>query len=68
MLKEPDLADHGKVLECLIHLLTSHERLAAMSAAALTQVSSPGRGRHRQPAGVAGDRIDSPIRRCKLQQ
>lgn len=37
MLKEPDLADHAKVLECLIHLLTSHERLAAMSAAALTQ-------------------------------
>ncbi len=37
MLKEPDLTDHAKVLECLIHLLTSHERLAAMSAAALTQ-------------------------------
>jgi len=37
MLKEPDLADHGKVLNCLVELLTSHERLAAMSAAALTQ-------------------------------
>ncbi len=37
MLKEPDLADHGKVLECLVQLLTSRERLAAMSAAALTQ-------------------------------
>jgi UDP-N-acetylglucosamine--N-acetylmuramyl-(pentapeptide) pyrophosphoryl-undecaprenol N-acetylglucosamine transferase len=37
MLKESDLADHGKVLDCLVQLLTSHERLAAMSAAALTQ-------------------------------
>ncbi len=37
MLKESDLADHGKVLECLVQLLTSHERLNAMSAAALTQ-------------------------------
>jgi UDP-N-acetylglucosamine--N-acetylmuramyl-(pentapeptide) pyrophosphoryl-undecaprenol N-acetylglucosamine transferase len=37
MLKEPDLADHGRVLDCLVHLLTSHERLTAMSAAALTQ-------------------------------
>jgi UDP-N-acetylglucosamine--N-acetylmuramyl-(pentapeptide) pyrophosphoryl-undecaprenol N-acetylglucosamine transferase len=37
MLKEPDLADHGKVLDCLVQLLTSHDRLAAMSAAALTQ-------------------------------
>jgi len=37
MLKESDLADHAKVLDCLIQLLTSHERLAAMSAAALTQ-------------------------------
>jgi UDP-N-acetylglucosamine--N-acetylmuramyl-(pentapeptide) pyrophosphoryl-undecaprenol N-acetylglucosamine transferase len=37
MLKESDLADHGKVLDCLIQLLTSHQRLAAMSAAALTQ-------------------------------
>ncbi|MGA9586813.1 MAG: glycosyltransferase, partial [Terracidiphilus sp.] len=37
MLKEPELADHGKVLDCLVQLLTSHERLAAMSAAALTE-------------------------------
>jgi len=37
MLKEPDLADHERVLTCLVELLTSHERLAAMSAAALTQ-------------------------------
>jgi UDP-N-acetylglucosamine--N-acetylmuramyl-(pentapeptide) pyrophosphoryl-undecaprenol N-acetylglucosamine transferase len=37
MLKESDLADHGKVLECLVQLLTSRERLNAMSAAALTQ-------------------------------
>jgi UDP-N-acetylglucosamine--N-acetylmuramyl-(pentapeptide) pyrophosphoryl-undecaprenol N-acetylglucosamine transferase len=36
MLKESDLADHNKVLDCLVQLLTSHERLAAMSAAALT--------------------------------
>ncbi len=37
MLKEPDLADHSRVLDSLIQLLTSPERLAAMSAAALTQ-------------------------------
>ena len=37
MLKESDLADHGKVLDCLVDLLSSHERLMAMSAAALTQ-------------------------------
>ncbi|MGA7242497.1 MAG: undecaprenyldiphospho-muramoylpentapeptide beta-N-acetylglucosaminyltransferase [Terracidiphilus sp.] len=37
MLKEPDLADHGKVLDCLVQLLGSHERLASMSAAARTQ-------------------------------
>lgn len=37
MLKEPDLADHQKVLACLVELLGSRERLAAMSAAALTQ-------------------------------
>ena len=37
MLKESDLADHRKVLECLVQLLTSRERLNAMSAAALTQ-------------------------------
>jgi UDP-N-acetylglucosamine--N-acetylmuramyl-(pentapeptide) pyrophosphoryl-undecaprenol N-acetylglucosamine transferase len=37
MLKESDLADHNKVIDTLIQLLGSHERLAAMSAAALTQ-------------------------------
>jgi UDP-N-acetylglucosamine--N-acetylmuramyl-(pentapeptide) pyrophosphoryl-undecaprenol N-acetylglucosamine transferase len=37
MLKESDLSDHEKVLECLVQLFTSRERLAAMSAAALTQ-------------------------------
>ena len=37
MLKEPDLADHDKVLDYLVQLLTSPERLATMSAAALTQ-------------------------------
>ena len=37
MLKEPDLADHGKVLDCLVQLLGSHDRLASMSAAARTQ-------------------------------
>ncbi|WP_348262075.1 undecaprenyldiphospho-muramoylpentapeptide beta-N-acetylglucosaminyltransferase [Telmatobacter sp. DSM 110680] len=37
MLKESDLADHQKVLACLEELLGSRERLAAMSAAALTQ-------------------------------
>ena len=37
MLKESDLADHDKVIDTLIQLLGSHERLAAMSAAALTQ-------------------------------
>ena len=37
MLKEPDLAEPNKILESLIQLLTSPQRLAAMSAAALTQ-------------------------------
>ena len=37
MIKEAELADHGKVLDYLVQLLTSPERLAAMSAAALTQ-------------------------------
>ena len=36
MLKEPDLADHEKLRDCLVGMLTSKERLAAMSAAALT--------------------------------
>ncbi|MBW8869205.1 MAG: UDP-N-acetylglucosamine--N-acetylmuramyl-(pentapeptide) pyrophosphoryl-undecaprenol N-acetylglucosamine transferase, partial [Acidobacteriales bacterium] len=37
MLKEPELADHDRVLDHLVQLLRSPERLAAMSAAALTQ-------------------------------
>ena len=37
MLRESDLADHDKVIDTLIQLLGSHDRLAAMSAAALTQ-------------------------------
>jgi len=37
MLKEPDLADHKRVLDTLVQLLTSRERLNAMSAAARTQ-------------------------------
>lgn len=37
MLREPELADHEKLRATLIGLLTSKERLAAMSAAALTQ-------------------------------
>ena len=37
MLKESDLADHSAVLDCLVQLLSSSERLTAMSAAALTQ-------------------------------
>jgi len=37
MLNESDLADHDKVIDTLIQLLGSHERLAAMSAAALSQ-------------------------------
>jgi UDP-N-acetylglucosamine--N-acetylmuramyl-(pentapeptide) pyrophosphoryl-undecaprenol N-acetylglucosamine transferase len=37
MLRETDLADHNKVLHHLVQMLTSPERLAAMSAAALTQ-------------------------------
>jgi UDP-N-acetylglucosamine--N-acetylmuramyl-(pentapeptide) pyrophosphoryl-undecaprenol N-acetylglucosamine transferase len=37
MLKEPDLAHHSKVFDHLVQLLSSSERLAAMSAAALTQ-------------------------------
>lgn len=37
MLKEPEMAYHDKVLDILVKLLTSRERLATMSAAALTQ-------------------------------
>jgi UDP-N-acetylglucosamine--N-acetylmuramyl-(pentapeptide) pyrophosphoryl-undecaprenol N-acetylglucosamine transferase len=37
MLKETDLADHSRLLNSLVALLTSRDRLAAMSAAALTQ-------------------------------
>lgn len=37
MLREQDLADHQKLRATLVELLTSKERLGAMSAAALTQ-------------------------------
>ena len=37
MLKEMDLADHTRLLSSLVGLLTSRERLATMSGAALTQ-------------------------------
>lgn len=37
MLKEPDMADQKKVLNCLVQLLTSPGRLRAMGSAALTQ-------------------------------
>lgn len=37
MLKEAELADPDKLLQCLVDLLTSRDRLSAMSAAALTQ-------------------------------
>ena len=37
MLTESDLVDHIEVIDTLIQLLVSHERLAAMSAAAFTQ-------------------------------
>jgi UDP-N-acetylglucosamine--N-acetylmuramyl-(pentapeptide) pyrophosphoryl-undecaprenol N-acetylglucosamine transferase len=37
MLKEPEMADRERVLNTLVELLSSRERLAAMSAAALTQ-------------------------------
>ena len=52
MLKEPDLADHDKVLDYLVQLLTSPERLATMSAAALTQA-------HRQAAETIANRLVS---------
>jgi len=37
MLKEPDLLDPRRVLDCLVQLLTSPERLDGMASAALTQ-------------------------------
>ncbi|HEY2472970.1 MAG TPA: undecaprenyldiphospho-muramoylpentapeptide beta-N-acetylglucosaminyltransferase [Terracidiphilus sp.] len=37
MLKEPELGDRDRLLNTLVQLLSSHARLAAMSAAALTQ-------------------------------
>ena len=52
MLTESELADHSKVLEYLIQLLTLPERLAAMSAAALTQA-------HPQAAQTIADRLVS---------
>jgi UDP-N-acetylglucosamine--N-acetylmuramyl-(pentapeptide) pyrophosphoryl-undecaprenol N-acetylglucosamine transferase len=52
MLKEPELTDHSKVLDYLVQLLTSPERLATMSAAALTQA-------HPQAAQTIANRIVS---------
>ena len=37
MVKEPELADRDRVLDTLVQLLSSRERLSGMSAAALTQ-------------------------------
>ena len=37
MLREPEVVDHAKVIDRLVELLSSHQRLASMSAAALTQ-------------------------------
>jgi len=55
MLKESDLADHDKVIDALIQLLGSHERLTAMSAAALTQS-------HPQAAEDIANRLVSLVR------
>lgn len=52
MLKEPQLADHQKVLGQLVQLLKSPERLATMSAAALTQA-------HPQAAQTIAERLVS---------
>ncbi|WP_109485495.1 undecaprenyldiphospho-muramoylpentapeptide beta-N-acetylglucosaminyltransferase [Occallatibacter savannae] len=52
MVKEPELADHDKVLDHLVQLLTSPERLATMSAAALTQA-------HPQAAQTIAERLVS---------
>jgi len=52
MLREPELADHEKPRATLIGLLTSKERLAAMSAAALTQS-------HQQAAEEIANRLVS---------
>lgn len=55
MLKEPELADHAKVLDQLVQLLKSPERLATMSAAALTQA-------HPQAAQAIAERLVSLAR------
>ena len=52
MLKESDLADPDTVLDRLVQLLTSADRLAAMSAAAITQA-------HPQAAAVIANRLVS---------
>jgi len=52
MLREPELADHDRVLDHLVQLLKSPERLAAMSAAALTQC-------HPQAAEAIANRLMS---------
>lgn len=55
MLKETELADHNKVLDYLVQLFSSPERLAAMSAAALTQA-------HPQAAETIANRLVSLAR------
>jgi UDP-N-acetylglucosamine--N-acetylmuramyl-(pentapeptide) pyrophosphoryl-undecaprenol N-acetylglucosamine transferase len=56
MLKEPEIHDHQKVLDCLVKLLTSPDRLRAMSAAALTQA-------HPRAAEEIADRLIALTRR-----
>ena len=56
MLKESELGDHDKVLEAIVGLLTSPEKLASMSAAALTQA-------HPQSAEDIAERLVSLSRR-----
>jgi UDP-N-acetylglucosamine:LPS N-acetylglucosamine transferase len=55
MLKESDLSNHNSVLEILVQLLTSRERLDSMSAAALTQA-------HPHAAEEIADRLVSLAR------
>lgn len=52
MLKEPDLANRDLLLQTLVEMLTSRDRLAAMSAAALTQA-------HPGAAGQIAERLVS---------
>ncbi|MBS1805156.1 MAG: undecaprenyldiphospho-muramoylpentapeptide beta-N-acetylglucosaminyltransferase [Acidobacteria bacterium] len=55
MLKEPELADHNKVLNTLVQLLKAPERLNAMSSAARTQA-------HPQAAETIANRLVSLAR------